>query len=73
MKLVFGHGHARKRICRPWSKIHFRGVKNEKALRIVFDELKRYYNAVSQQRISVDTVQGSKLVQGCIEVYEVEP
>ena len=40
---------------------------------LLVPELKRYYNAVSQQRISVDTVQGSKLVQGCIEVYEVEP
>jgi hypothetical protein len=40
---------------------------------LLVPELRRYYNAVSQQRISVDTVQGSKLVQGCIEVYEVEP
>src|ERR1700730_12672906 len=36
-------------------------------------ELNRYYNAVSQQMISVETVLGSKLVEGCIEVYEVQP
>ena len=47
------------------------GVHGKTALFV--PELNRYYNAVSQQMISVETVLGSKLVEGCIEVYEVQP
>jgi hypothetical protein len=36
-------------------------------------ELKRYYVAVSQHRDVVEGVQGGKLEEGYIEVYEVEP
>jgi len=36
-------------------------------------ELKRYYVAVSEHRDVVEGVQGGKLEEGYIEVYEVQP
>jgi hypothetical protein len=40
---------------------------------LLVPELKRYYVAVSQHRDVVEGVQGGKLEEGYIEVYEVEP
>jgi DNA-binding beta-propeller fold protein YncE len=40
---------------------------------LLVPELKRYYVAVSQQLHTVEGVQGGKVTEACIEVYEVLP
>jgi hypothetical protein len=40
---------------------------------LLVPELKRYYVAVSQQRHVIDGVQGGRIDEAYIEVYEVEP
>lgn len=40
---------------------------------VLVPELNRYYVAVSQHRNVVEGVQGEKLEEGYIEVYEVQP
>jgi hypothetical protein len=39
---------------------------------LLVPELKRYYVAVSQHREVVEGVQGGKLVESYVEVYEVQ-
>jgi hypothetical protein len=50
----------------------FKGGESGKTSLLV-PELKRYYVAVSQQRHVIDGVQGGRIDEAYIEVYEVEP